>query len=213
MYNSYNSTGGIWGFRRLASAARWAMIGAARGGAGPRPLENSTETTAERPSVELERVSKHFDDVVAVRELSLDLAPGEFFTLLGPSGCGKTTTLRIVAGFEEPSGGRVLIDGEDMADRPPHRRPTNTVFQSYALFPHLSVEDNVAFGLRRKKVPSDEIERRVEAELDRVGLAAEATGGVPISYPAGSSSGSRSRAPWSTCRRSCCWTSRSALST
>jgi ABC-type Fe3+/spermidine/putrescine transport system ATPase subunit len=119
-------------------------------------------------------VTKRFDDVVAVRELSLALAPGEFFTLLGPSGCGKTTTLRMVAGFEEPSEGRVLIDGEDMADRPPHRRPTNTVFQSYALFPHLSVEDNVAFGLRRKKVARDEIERRVITELERVGLAREA---------------------------------------
>jgi ABC-type Fe3+/spermidine/putrescine transport system ATPase subunit len=124
--------------------------------------------------VELERVSKHFDDVVAVRELDLSLSEGEFFTLLGPSGCGKTTTLRMVAGFEEPTSGKVLIDGEDVAGMPPYRRPTNTVFQSYALFPHLSVEDNVAFGLRRKKVAGEEIQRRVGAELDRVGLAAEA---------------------------------------
>jgi ABC-type Fe3+/spermidine/putrescine transport system ATPase subunit len=150
------------------------MIGAAQGGRGARALESTTETREERPSVELDRVTKRFDEVVAVRDLSLALVPGEFFTLLGPSGCGKTTTLRIVAGFEEPSGGRVLIDGEDMADRPPHRRPTNTVFQSYALFPHLSVDDNVGFGLRRKKVPGDEIARRVAAELERVGLAAEA---------------------------------------
>jgi spermidine/putrescine transport system ATP-binding protein len=128
----------------------------------------------DRPSVELEGVTKRFDEVVAVRDLSLAIAPGEFFTLLGPSGCGKTTTLRMIAGFEAPSAGRALIDGEDMADRPPHRRPTNTVFQTYALFPHLNVEDNVAFGLRRKKVPRDEITRRVEAELERVGLLAEA---------------------------------------
>jgi spermidine/putrescine transport system ATP-binding protein len=118
-------------------------------------------------------VSKHFGDVVAVRDLSLELAQGEFFTLLGPSGCGKTTTLRMLAGFEEPSAGRILIDGGDVGRLPPHQRPTNTVFQSYALFPHLSVGDNVAFGLRRKKVPGDEIERRVGEELERVGLAAE----------------------------------------
>jgi spermidine/putrescine transport system ATP-binding protein len=127
-----------------------------------------------RPSVELESVTKRFGDVVAVSELSLVLEPGEFFTLLGPSGCGKTTTLRIVAGFEEPTSGRVLIDGEDVVALPAHKRPTNTVFQSYALFPHLSVRDNVAFGLKRKKVPRDEIERRVAEELERVGLAAQA---------------------------------------
>jgi ABC-type Fe3+/spermidine/putrescine transport system ATPase subunit len=125
----------------------------------------------ERPSVELESVSKRFDDVVAVRELSLQLRPGEFFTLLGPSGCGKTTTLRMIAGFERPSAGRVLIDGSDVAGLPAHKRPTNTVFQSYALFPHLSVSDNVAFGLRRKRVPKQEISDRVTAELERVGLA------------------------------------------
>jgi len=124
-------------------------------------------------SVELVSVTKRFADVVAVRDLSLTLAPGEFFTLLGPSGCGKTTTLRMVAGFEEPTEGRVLIEGEDVGPLPPHRRPTNTVFQSYALFPHLSVRDNVAFGLRRKKVPRDEIETRVTEELERVGLARE----------------------------------------
>jgi spermidine/putrescine transport system ATP-binding protein len=125
------------------------------------------------PSVELVSVTKRFADVVAVRDLSLTLAPGEFFTLLGPSGCGKTTTLRIVAGFEEPTEGTVLIEGEDVGPLPPYRRPTNTVFQSYALFPHLSVGDNVAFGLRRKKVPRDEIDGRVAEELERVGLARE----------------------------------------
>ena len=110
----------------------------------------------------------------AVRALDLIVAAGEFFTLLGPSGCGKTTTLRMVAGFEEPTEGRVLIDGVDVEGVPPFKRPTNTVFQSYALFPHLSVEDNVAFGLRRKGVPKDEVRRRVREELERVGLAAEA---------------------------------------
>jgi spermidine/putrescine transport system ATP-binding protein len=126
------------------------------------------------PSVRLERVTKRFGDLAAVRDLSLDLAKSEFFTLLGPSGCGKTTTLRIVAGFEQPTEGRVLLDGDDVTGLPAFKRPTNTVFQSYALFPHLSVRDNVAFGLRRKKVPKPEVGRRVAEEIDRVGLSAEA---------------------------------------
>jgi spermidine/putrescine transport system ATP-binding protein len=125
------------------------------------------------PSVELESVTKRFGDFVAVDDLSLEFGAGEFFTLLGPSGCGKTTTLRMIAGFEEPSEGRIRIDGADVESLPPHRRPTNTVFQSYALFPHLSVADNVAFGLKRKKVPRAEIRERVSAELERVGLASE----------------------------------------
>jgi spermidine/putrescine transport system ATP-binding protein len=139
-------------------------------------MEESTQSpgnASSEPIVTLDSVSKHFGEVVAVRDLSLELDQGEFFTLLGPSGCGKTTTLRMLAGFEEPSAGRILIDGGDVGRLPPHQRPTNTVFQSYALFPHLSVGDNVAFGLRRKKVPGDEIERRVGEELERVGLAAE----------------------------------------
>jgi spermidine/putrescine transport system ATP-binding protein len=132
--------------------------------------------TADRgePSVCLDHVSKRFGDLVAVREMELQIGRGEFFTMLGPSGCGKTTTLRMVAGFEEPTAGRVLIDGQDVAGLPSHKRPTNTVFQSYALFPHLSVGENVAFGLRRKKVPKGEISERVQAELERVGLATEA---------------------------------------
>jgi spermidine/putrescine transport system ATP-binding protein len=138
-------------------------------------VSESPETSAERTSsVELERVTKRFGELVAVRELELAIERGEFFTLLGPSGCGKTTTLRMVAGFEEPSAGRVLIEGADVVGTPPHRRPTNTVFQSYALFPHLSVADNVSFGLRRKRVPKAEIQRRVSEELERVGLAREA---------------------------------------
>ncbi|HYP49159.1 MAG TPA: ABC transporter ATP-binding protein [Thermoleophilaceae bacterium] len=119
-------------------------------------------------------MSKRFGDFTAVRELTLDIDRGEFFTLLGPSGCGKTTTLRMVAGFEEPSDGRVLLDGDDVTGLPPFKRPTNTVFQSYALFPHLSVERNVAFGLERQKVAKDEVRTRVAGELERVGLAAEA---------------------------------------
>jgi spermidine/putrescine transport system ATP-binding protein len=123
------------------------------------------------PSVELVEVSKRFGDLLAVDGLDLVLDAGEFFTLLGPSGCGKTTTLRMIAGFEQPSEGSIRIEGTDVAGLPPHRRPTNTVFQSYALFPHMNVEDNVAFGLRRKHVPKQEIGQRVAAELERVGLA------------------------------------------
>ena len=128
----------------------------------------------ESTSVELRSVTKRFEGFVAVDDLSLELGQGEFFTLLGPSGCGKTTTLRMIAGFERPSEGEIRIEGEDVAQLPPHKRPTNTVFQSYALFPHLSVEANVAFGLKRKKVDKSEIAERVKAELERVGLAAEA---------------------------------------
>jgi spermidine/putrescine transport system ATP-binding protein len=127
----------------------------------------------ESSSVELRSVTKRFDELVAVDAMNLGLARGEFFTLLGPSGCGKTTTLRMIAGFERPTAGEIRIEGEDVAQLPPHRRPTNTVFQSYALFPHLSVEDNVAFGLKRKKLGKEEIAQRVAAELERVGLASE----------------------------------------
>src|SRR4051812_33721111 len=126
------------------------------------------------PSVRLAGVTKRFGDLTAVRHLDLEIERGEFFTLLGPSGCGKTTTLRMIAGFEEPSEGRVLLDGAEVTGLPAFKRPTNTVFQSYALFPHLSVEDNVAFGLRRQGVAKDEIRGRVATELERVGLAAEA---------------------------------------
>jgi spermidine/putrescine transport system ATP-binding protein len=135
--------------------------------------DGAPQVALDRPSVELHDVTKRFGDLTAVRGLDLSFRRGEFFTLLGPSGCGKTTTLRMVAGFERPSEGRILIDGVDVADLPPFKRPTNTVFQSYALFPHLSVEDNVAFGLRRKHVGKDEVQRRVAAELERVGLSRE----------------------------------------
>jgi spermidine/putrescine transport system ATP-binding protein len=126
------------------------------------------------PCVVLDSVTKRFGELTAVDAIDLDIAEGEFFTMLGPSGCGKTTTLRMIAGFEEVTDGRLAIDDEDMLGIPPHKRPTNTVFQSYALFPHLSVKENVAFGLRRKGVEKSEIDRRVREELDRVGLAAEA---------------------------------------
>jgi spermidine/putrescine transport system ATP-binding protein len=119
-------------------------------------------------------VTKRFGDFTAVDSIDLDIEEGEFFTLLGPSGCGKTTTLRMIAGFEEPNGGEILVGNSDVAGLPAHKRPTNTVFQSYALFPHLSVKDNVAYGLKRKKVGKAEAEERVKAELERVGLWGEA---------------------------------------
>ncbi|MGH8925638.1 MAG: ABC transporter ATP-binding protein [Acidimicrobiia bacterium] len=119
-------------------------------------------------AVQLVDLHKRFGDHRAVDHINLSIKAGEFFSLLGPSGGGKTTTLRLIAGFERPDGGQVLIDGKNMADTPPHRRPVNTVFQSYALFPHLSVEENVAFGLRYQNTHKEEVSRRVEAALERV---------------------------------------------
>ena len=105
--------------------------------------------------VKLIDLVKQFGDVTAVDGINLQMPAGEFFSMLGPSGCGKTTTLRMIAGFEQPTSGQILLDGEDMAFTPPHKRNVNTVFQSYALFPHLSVQDNVAFGLRRQKAAQE----------------------------------------------------------
>ena len=122
------------------------------------------------PSVELRDIGKRFGDVVAVEGISLIVEPGEFLTLLGPSGCGKTTTLRMIGGFDFPTTGEVLIEGEAMGQRPPHRRPVNTVFQNYALFPHLSVAGNVGYGLEMARVPKTERRRRVAEALEMVRL-------------------------------------------
>jgi spermidine/putrescine transport system ATP-binding protein len=122
------------------------------------------------PVLELDRVVKRFGDVTAVHALSLAIERGEFFSLLGPSGCGKTTTLRMLAGFETPDEGRILLDGVDVTDVPPDRRNVNMVFQSYALFPHLDVVGNVAYGLRRQRLPRDVIDREVTRILDQVEL-------------------------------------------
>jgi len=127
-------------------------------------------TTLRSQSVVLERLSKTFEDVAAVDDVSLEIGSGEFFSLLGPSGCGKTTTLRMIAGFERPDAGRIRIGDADITETPPHQRPVNTVFQSYALFPHLSVEQNVAFGLRFKQVSKDERRGRVAEALELVRL-------------------------------------------
>jgi spermidine/putrescine transport system ATP-binding protein len=122
--------------------------------------------------VKLTALVKRFDDVVAVDGIDLDIPGGEFFSLLGPSGCGKTTTLRLIAGFDEPTSGEIVLDGVDMASTPPHRRNVNTVFQSYALFPHLSVFDNVAFGLRREGAGKAELRRRANEALEMVEMEA-----------------------------------------
>ncbi|MBV9568803.1 MAG: ABC transporter ATP-binding protein [Hyphomicrobiales bacterium] len=122
------------------------------------------------PAVELIKVSKSFDMVQAVRELSLTIRQGELLTLLGPSGCGKTTLLNMLAGFEAPGAGSIIIDGRDVTAVPPYRRETGMVFQSYALFPHMNVFDNVAFGLRMRKMAKPEIERAVERALEMVKL-------------------------------------------
>ena len=120
--------------------------------------------------VHLERVTKRFGEVVAVDDLTVDIRSGEFFSLLGPSGCGKTTTLRMIGGFEDPSAGQIFLGGQDVTNRPPYRRDVNTVFQSYALFPHLDVGENVAFGLRRKRLPKRDVDRRVNEVLELVDL-------------------------------------------
>ena len=121
--------------------------------------------------VRLERVTKTFGDALAVDDLSLDIAEGEFFSMLGPSGCGKTTTLRMIGGFEEPSRGTVYLGGRDVTDLPPYKRDVNTVFQSYALFPHLNVFENVAFGLRRRKVAKGDVKARVDEALRLVEMS------------------------------------------
>ena len=164
-------------------------------------------------AIRLEGVSKKFGSFTAVDNIDLTIPSGEFFTLLGPSGCGKTTTLRMLAGFEVPTEGRILLEGEPVENVPPYKRNVNMVFQSYALFGHLDVAGNVAFGLKRRKVPKDEITR-------------QGGGGPRAGQPLGAlrrpprralrrASASASRLPGrsSTDRRCCCSTSRSAPST
>ena len=135
--------------------------------AGPAMTERA-ETTYD---VRLENLTKRFDDVVAVDGISLDIDRGRFFALLGPSGCGKTTTLRMIGGFEEPTEGRILLGDRDVSGLASYKRDVNTVFQSYALFPHLSIYENIAFGLRRKSVKGEELKGRVLENLELVGLA------------------------------------------
>ncbi len=132
-------------------------------------LANSAKATV-KPIISIRNISKRWGSSVAVDNVSLDIEPGEFFALLGPSGCGKTTLLRILAGLEVPTEGQVLIDGQDMSDIPPNKRAVNMVFQSYAVFPHMTVADNVAYGLKIDRVPQPERDKRVQEALDLVQL-------------------------------------------
>jgi len=163
-------------------------------------------------SVRLIGVEKRFGDLVAVRSIDLDIAAGEFFSVIGPSGCGKTTTLRMIAGFERPTEGTIEIAGRAVGGLPPYRRPVNTVFQSYALFPHLDVFENVAFGLREARVPRAELRRRVAAAISLAQLD-----GREQARPNQLSGGQQQRVAlaraWSTAPRCCSSTSRSAPST
>ena len=128
----------------------------------------ATAAPAGIPDVRLDRVTKRFDDVIAVDGISLEVPHGSFFALLGPSGCGKTTTLRMIGGFEEPDEGAIYLGEREMTRLPPHKRDVNTVFQSYALFPHLTIFENVAFGLRRRGIKGRQLAGRVREILGLV---------------------------------------------
>src|SRR5690348_12006682 len=121
--------------------------------------------------LEIRNVTRHFGDYIAVDNVSISVEPGEFFTLLGPSGCGKTTLLRMIAGFDLPDSGQILLDGKDMVGTPPEKRPVHTVFQTYALFPHMTVADNIAFPLKMAGKTAQEIKARVQEALDDVRLS------------------------------------------
>ena len=126
--------------------------------------------STQKPYIQIENVTKRFGDFAAIDNLTLDIYKNEFFSLLGPSGCGKTTLLRMLAGFEKITDGKILLDGEDISEIPPHLRPINMMFQSYALFPHMTVEKNIAFGLKQDKMPENLINQRVEEMLELVEL-------------------------------------------
>lgn len=136
-------------------------------GRKPKLVENSVQT---KPIIELRSLSKSYGDKTIIDGLNLTINNGEFLTILGPSGCGKTTVLRLIAGLEDPNGGKIILDGQDITDVPAERRFVNTVFQSYALFPHMTIFENVAFGLRMQKVPNAEIKPRVMEALRMVRL-------------------------------------------
>jgi spermidine/putrescine transport system ATP-binding protein len=179
-------------------AERWSAFGPATEGLGltdqqagavvAAPAPQSAVPGEREPDIHLEDVTKRFGDTTAVDRLTLSIERGAFYALLGPSGCGKTTTLRMIGGFEDPSAGRILLGGVDVTDHPPYHRDVNTVFQSYALFPHLSVERNVAFGLERRKIGREEVRRRVGEALELVQL-----GGLGRRKPAQLSGGQQQR--------------------
>ncbi|MFO7590411.1 MAG: ABC transporter ATP-binding protein [Acidimicrobiia bacterium] len=158
------------------------------GSTATREVSSTSTRRTDAPAVTLEGLSKRFGKVDAVDDVGLEIAEGEFFSLLGPSGSGKTTCLRLIAGFERPSAGRVLLAGEDVTDRAPYERDVNTVFQDYALFPHMSVRQNIAYGLRVKRVPRTERDARVDDAISMVHLD-----GMADRRPAQLSGGQRQR--------------------
>src|SRR3954453_22906787 len=176
---------------RLRSTVRSAMVypqlrGCPRGGSAltgthttsvdqTTGSDGPTRSKGGGPVIEIDHVTKPFGDYVAVSEADFSIASGEFFSMLGPSGCGKTTTLRMIAGFETPTEGAIRLDGADVSKVPPYKRNVNTVFQQYALFPHMNVFDNVAFGPRSQKVEKSEVTRRVNELLEVVRLTYFAT--------------------------------------
>jgi len=169
------------------------------------------------PYLSIDRLVKDFPSpdggsFRAVDNVSLNLNRGEIFALLGPSGCGKSSLLRMLGGFDEPSSGRILLGGQDLVGLAPYQRPVNMMFQSYALFPHLTVWDNIAFGLRREGLPRTEVAQRVDAMLKLVQLAPLAQR-KPHQLSGGSSSAWRWRAAWPSSHACCCWMSRWARST
>ncbi|MBI5945281.1 MAG: ABC transporter ATP-binding protein [Chloroflexi bacterium] len=141
-----------------------------------------------KPAIRFEKVSRHFGDVIAVDAVDLEIQDGEFFSMLGPSGSGKTTCLRMIAGFDRPTSGRIFLFGQEVSNLPPFERDVNTVFQDYALFPHMTVGDNIAYGLMIKRVPKDERKKRVDEMLDLVQLA-----GFAARKPSQLSGGQRQR--------------------
>ena len=155
------------------------------------PGDSGDAATAD---VRLENVVKRFDDTVAVDGISVEIPRGSFFALLGPSGCGKTTTLRMIGGFEEPTEGRIFLGDQDVVGLPPYKRDVNTVFQSYALFPHMSIEDNVAFGLERKGVAKERAQGSRRARCSSSSGSPASRSGSRGSSRAASSSASRSGA-------------------
>ena len=162
------------------------------------PLARAAQTA---PFLQIQHIVKQFDDVFAVDDVSLDIAQGEIFALLGSSGCGKSTLLRMLAGFEVPTSGHILLAGQDIVGLAPYERPINMMFQSYALFPHLTVWENVAFGLKRDGMPKGQIEERVTQMLDLVQLKPYAK-----RKPHQLSGGQQQRAVWPSVPSCSCWT-------